>query len=176
MHQLPVMMILASAGMFVSASQVNAELIAIPAAAFIERCTFAPCAIDADDNVFDKGVLKTTNGSRFFAPVSFPKNGDRVCSFSLVYQDLNAADPLDATLFRKQFELGENADNNPITMATVQSASGASPAARKVTARDINSPVIKNNTSFYYVEVFAPEFNLNFLGVQIDVRPTCPAP
>jgi hypothetical protein len=169
------MMTLVSAGVLVSTSQVNAELISIPAAAFIERCVFAPCTVDADDNLFENGVLKTTNGSSFFAPVTFQKNGDRVCSFSLIYQDLNAADTMEATLYRKTFKIDKNADNDPIVMAAVTTAPGASPAARKATSLAITSPVVKIDTSFYHVEVFAPEFNLNFLGVQIDVRASCPA-
>jgi len=38
----------------------------------------------------------------------------------------------------------------------------------------ITSPTITKEHAFYYVEIEAPTINLNVLGVQLDVQPTCP--
>ena len=153
----------------------HAELIVLSAVDFVKRCIVECTVPNGDENVIDRGVLKPNDGGRFFASVSFPVNGQRVCSFALVYHDINANDPLTAKLIRKRFVLGADAFNNPIVMASVASAAGVTDAARRVTTTAINQPVIQKGNSFYYVEVFAKTINLDFLGVQIDVRPTCPS-
>jgi len=154
----------------------SAELINISAGDFQEWCTVECFGGASNSDVFDRGVLKPDDIGRFYASVPFPVNGQRVCSLSLIYQDSNANDPLVATLFRKRFSLGQNAYTEPVAMASVASAPGVSKNARRVTTRNIIQPTVQKANSFYYVEVFAETINLNFLGVQIDVRPTCPPP
>ena len=60
-----------------------------------------------------------------------------------------------------------------VAMATVTSAPGVVDTVRKATTTAITQNVIAKGSAFYYVLVDAPTINLAFLGVQIDVRPTC---
>ncbi len=62
--------------------------------------------------------------TKLYAAVDFPADGQRICSLSLVYQDINNNDAMTARLFRKAFKEGGNAFNNPILIATVTSAPG----------------------------------------------------
>ena len=71
-----------------------------------------PCESDpADDALVQQGVLKpqTSNG-RYFAAVVFPRDGETVCRFSMVYRDVNAADAITARLFRKNYGRGERSN------------------------------------------------------------------
>ena len=80
-----------------------------------------------------------------------------------------------ARLFRKKFALGGNVFNNPLAIATVNSANGVVQQVRKATTTAVNPRAISKGNSFYYVEIFFPTINLALIGVQIDYRPTCPA-
>jgi predicted secreted protein len=163
-----VLAILMLAGIFASTSVARADIISISGATFIQQC---PCGNSSNVN---KGVLVPTDVSTFYAPVDFPVNGRRICSVSLVYQDINENDNMTARLQRKAFAVGGNPFNNPTVIATVSSAPGVANTVRKTTTTTIASPTINENSGFYYVEVFMPTINLNLLGVQIDHRPTCP--
>lgn len=162
--------------LFVSAPRANAELLVYSATDFVQRC---PCVGDQiDPSIVDRGVLKQSLGVfvRYYTSVSFPTNGQRVCRFSLIYHDVNASENITARLLRKNFTVGQGGVfANPVVMATVQSAAGTPNVVRRATTTAIASPVIGKNSSFFYVEVEVPTINLNLLGVQIDVSPTCPA-
>jgi hypothetical protein len=120
-------------------------------------------------------VLKTIDTEvHFFRSIDFPINRQQVCRFTLLYHDVNAQDTLTARLVRKPFAVGGDPFSSPVIMAEVSSASEVSDTVRRATTTAITSPTITKGRAFYYVEVEAPTFNLNMLGVQIDVRPTCP--
>jgi hypothetical protein len=166
--------ILAFVGLLPSlAPPAKAEILQIAGAGFERRC---PCGADGaeDDAEEVRGVLMPKNvDMRYFAPVVFPVNGQRVCSFSLVYNDINAADTMVATLKRKVFNVGGSPFNLNTVMASVQSAAGTPDTVRRATDNTIFSPVINTANSFYFVQIDVPTVNLNILGVQIDVRPSC---
>jgi hypothetical protein len=149
----------------------KAEIISISATDFVVRC---PCVGNAQDATQDNGLVLPVDQTRFFASVPFPTNNQKVCSFSLVYQDINNNNAMTARLLRKVFVVGSNPTAAPVVMATVNTAIGVLSSVRKVTTTTIATPTIVKGNAFYYVEVFAPEINLNFLGVQIDHRATCP--
>ncbi|HEX9905415.1 MAG TPA: hypothetical protein VGA77_10665, partial [Propylenella sp.] len=94
--------------------------------------------------------------------------------FSLVYHDINNNDPLVAKLMKKKFKVGEDAFSAPVVMATVNSGPGVVDAARRASTTNIASRTIQKKNAFYYIEVFSETINLNIIGVQIDVRATCP--
>lgn len=152
-----------------------AEILQIAASGFVQHC---PCAVDAtDESVETNGVLEIVKqNSRFFASVPFPKDGEKVCTFSLVYRDVNANDAIRARLLKKPFAVGGPAFAAPVVMATASSAPGVPDTVRKATTRAIAAATVAKAGAFYYVLVDAPTINLAFLGVQIDVRPTCPPP
>ena len=152
----------------------KADILSISAMGFN---TFCPPCIGGNTNLAEeeRGVIVTqTNGTKYFAPVVIPRSGSRVCAFSLIYQDKNDADTIVAQLKRKIFVEGGNPFNNPRVLATVQSAPGVVETTRIARTTTIASPIITNANSFYYVEINAQTFNMNVVGVQIDVRPTCP--
>lgn len=159
------------AATFAFAPAAKADMISISGAAFIQQC---PCSASGNLPDVNKGVLVPTDQSNLYAAVDFPKNGQKICSLSVVYQDINANDAMTAKLFRKAFVVGGNPFNNPTVIASVSSAPGVVNTVRKATTTTINSPTINETTGFYYVEVSVPTINLNLLGVQIDYRPTCP--
>lgn len=154
----------------------RAELIVQSATDFVARC---PCTGDQIDNSeVRNGVLKTIDSDvRYYSSVSFPADGAEVCSFSLIYHDINANDTMIARLLRKTFVLNAgNTFSPPLLMAQVRTAPGTSNAVRRARTSDIGNAVVSKADSFYFVEIRSPTFNLNVLGVQIDVRPagTCP--
>jgi hypothetical protein len=160
---------------WIAAPPARAETIALSAMGFVTHC---PCPVGGSFAEEEQaGTLKTIQAnSRFFMPVSFP-NGVKVCSLSLVYRDVNANDPIRARLLRKTYATGSNPFSAPITMASVTSASGVVDAVRIATTKTINQAGIGNANSFYYVLVESATFNLDFLGVKIETRPTsqtCP--
>lgn len=159
------------ASLFGYAGSAQADVLQISALGFVQHCN--PCA---NPDVEQNGVLLPQNSFfHLFSPVIFPVDGQNVCSFSLVYQDANGAENMRASLKQKQFVVGQSALDTPaFVMATVQSAGSANVVGRKIT-KAITHPKINSLRSFYYVELEG-NVNENVLGVQIDVRPTCPAP
>jgi hypothetical protein len=151
---------------------VAAEIYQISGIGFTQHC---PCVGDPyDDSQENNGVLLPDNvNMRLFAPIEFP-NGQRVCRFSLIYNDINANDPITARLKRKAFTVGGNAFAAPQTMATAVSANTTNMnLTQRATTTAITNPVINDTSAFYYVELTVPTINLRVLGVQVDVRPTC---
>ena len=152
-----------------TATAARSELLVFSAVDFIKRC-FAGCA---DDSTLDNGVLKPTTASFYYKSISFPKDGQKVCKFSLVYHDINNTDPLVARLMKKKFKVGEDAFSAPVVMATVSSGPGVVDAARRASTTNVASRTIQKKNAFYYVEVDSQTIHLNIIGVQIDVRSTC---
>ena len=78
-----------------------AEVLGISATGFVLHC---PCAVDpSDESLETNGVLQITRqNSRFYSAVLFPKSGDKVCSFSLVYRDVNGKDAIRAVSSRRR--------------------------------------------------------------------------
>lgn len=151
------------------------ETLSISATGLVLRC---PCGFgDNSDSAEERnGVFEgqKPNG-RYFIPVVFPvTTGQKVCSFSMVYQDLNQADTMTARLFRKIYAVGSNPFNAPVLIAAVNSAAGVVNTVRVATTNVIRFPAITAVGSFYYIEVDVKTFNLNLLGFQIVYKPTCP--
>jgi hypothetical protein len=169
--RLTLAMLVLFAGSFAWMSVARADIISISGAGFIQQC---PCAASGNLPNVNKGVLVPTDQSKLYAAVDFPVNGQRICSVSLIYQDINNSDAMTARLLRKSFAVGGNPFNNPAVIAAVSTAAGVVNTVRKATTTSISSPVINENNAFYFVEVSAPTINLNFLGVQIDHRTNCP--
>jgi hypothetical protein len=92
----------------------------------------------------------------------------------MIYHDINAADSMTARLLRKLFVVGNPAFGAPAVMASVTSAAGTPNTVRKETDTTIAAALVNTTNGFYFIEVEAPTFNLNLLGFQIDVRPSCP--
>lgn len=157
---------------FVFEAPASAEIYQIAGASFTQRC---PCPGDQfDDADENNGVLIPNNSQmRFIAPVDLP-NGQRICSFSLVYNDINANDAIVARLKRRAFTVNGAPFATPAILAVVSSAAGTPNTVRKATDTTIVTPIVNEASAFYYVELTIPTVNLNILGVQIDVRPTCP--
>lgn len=150
---------------------VKAEVISIAAAGFVQHC---PCPPGGFSGAVDRGVLVTEGQATYFAAVDFPVNGRKICSFSMVYQDINGADTMTARLLRKTFAVGGNVFNNPVEIAKLNSAAGVVNTVRKETAVLLTPPSVNDNNASYYVEVAMPTINLNLIGVQIDHRTACP--
>lgn len=118
----------------------------------------------------ENGVLQNAKG-KFYAPVVFPNIGDRVCRFAMVFRDFDTDVNVTARLLRKPFVAGGNAFSPPVVMAALTSA-GAVDGVRRLVDTTISNPAL-SLTSFYSVEV-EMESTLQLVGLQIDVRPTCP--
>jgi len=168
----PIGLVAALLGTLLAVSQARADRLQISGAGLVRHC---PCDVDpADDALVEQGVLKpqTTNG-RYFAAVVFPRDGETVCRFSMVYRDVNGAQTITAQLLRKSFTVGGNAASQPIVMATVKSAAGTPNTVRVAADSTIKAAHINTNNSFYFIEADVPTVNLEILGFQIEVAPTC---
>jgi hypothetical protein len=119
-----------------------------------------------------KGLLTDTQG-RYFAPVVFPTSGENVCSFAVIFRDNDALN-ITAKLKKKPFTLGtDTAFDPPVTMAQV-SSSGGSMNTRRAATTAVTQRLIDTQRAFYYVELDVPEAaNIDVLGMQINVKPTC---
>ncbi len=154
------------------ATPARAEIVSLSATGFVRHC---PCVEDGtqESNTHDGVVEMTGQFSTFYAAVDFPKDGQKVCSVSLVYRDVNGNDAIRARLYKKSFTNGGPAFAAPTLMATATSAAGTPDTVRIAKTSVINQPSIAQANAFYYVLVDAPTINLAFLGVQIDVKGTC---
>jgi hypothetical protein len=164
--------IVAGLGTLLAVSQAGADTLQISGAGLVRHC---PCDFDpADDALVEQGVLKpqTSNGL-YFAPVVFPRDGETVCRFTMVYRDVNAADTITAQLLRKKFTNGGSAALAPVVMSTVRSAAGTANTVRVATDTTIAQSTINTNNSFYFIQVQVPTVNLEILGFQIEVGLTC---
>jgi len=147
-----------------------AETLSISATALVLRC---PCSTQ-DFAQEDNGVFvgETPNG-RYFVQVVFPvTTGQKVCSFTMIYEDTNATDTLIARLMRKGYKIGGDPFAAPTVIAKVESASGTPATVRQATTTAITSPTISATNAFYYIEADVATFNLNILGFLIGYKPT----
>ena len=162
----------AALGLLVLAPAAKAEPVSLSATGFVRHC---PCVEDGtqESNTHDGVVEVTGQSSTFYAAVDFPKDGQKVCSLSLVYRDVNGNDAIRARLYKKTFSNGGPAFAAPVLMATATSAAGTPDTVRIAKTSAINQPSIAQGSAFYYLLVDAPTINLAFLGVQIDVKGTC---
>ncbi|HVZ54852.1 MAG TPA: hypothetical protein VG986_22995 [Pseudolabrys sp.] len=152
----------------------RAETLSISATGLVLRC---PCTGDNTDSAEENhGVFigEKPNG-RYFIPVVFPvTTGQKICSFSMAYEDTNANDTITARLYRKTYTEGGNPLLAPTIIATVKSASGVSATARTAKSAKINMPTITTVRSFYYIEADVVTVNLNIIGFEIVYKPSCP--
>ena len=160
------------AGLLGFAAPAQAEIMSYSATGFVRHC---PCVEDGtQESDTQAGVVQMTGqNSTFYAAVDFPKDGQKVCSVSLVYNDINANDAIRARLFKRTFSNGSSPDAAPVLIATATSASGTPDTVRIAKTTSINQPTIAQANAFYYLQVDGPTINLGFLGVQIDVKSTC---
>lgn len=148
-----------------------ADTLQISATALVRRC---PCLVATDDAEVTAGVLQSKQANaRYFFPVVFPRDGQRVCSFSMLYRDVNANDTILARLKRKRVTEGGDAFSAPIIVATVKSAPGVVNSIRRATTTNITQGVINTLNSFYFLEVDVPTINLDVVGFQIQTEKEC---
>jgi len=155
------------------ATPASAEVLSISATGLVRHC---PCGASPNDGAEEsKGVFEgETPDGRYFVPVVFPvTSGQKVCSFTMVYEDTNAADTMTAFLYRKTWKAGGNPFANPTKMATVKSAAGTPATVRVASSTTITTPAIGPNF-FYYIEVDVKTANLNLLGFQVEYKAACP--
>jgi hypothetical protein len=151
----------------------HADTLQISGAGFVRHC---PCDFDlaADTALVNNGVLQPqATNTHYFASVVFPRDGERVCGFTLVYRDVNAKDAMTVRLLRKVAKTNGDAAVPPVEMATVKSAHGTPDTIRIASTRRIKSPEINTANSFYFVEAEVPTVNLEIIGVRIEVAPSC---
>lgn len=162
------------AAVFGFSATARAETLSISATGMVLRC---PCTGDNTDSAQENhGVFigEKPNG-RYFIPVVFPvTTGQKICSFSMAYEDTNANDTIVARLYRKTYTEGGNPLLAPAVIAVVKSAGGVSATARTATSTKINTPTITTVRSFYYIEADVVTVNLNIIGFQIVYKPSCP--
>ncbi len=154
------------------ASAASADIVSIAAPAFTMHC---PCATPPDVERFGQvinGLLTETKGI-LYAAVPFTTDGANVCSFTMIYRDNDADKNVVAVLKKKPFTLGGSAFDPPLNMAAVAST-GADNGVRKASTSLINQRTLTLTSAFYYVQVQFVADTLEFLGVQIVVKPTCP--
>jgi len=162
------------AAVFGFSATARAETLSISATGMVLRC---PCTGDNTDSAQENhGVfIGEKPDGRYFIPVVFPvTTGQKICSFSMAYEDTNANDAIVARLYRKTYTAGGNPLLAPTVIATVKSAGGVSSTARTATSTKINTPTITTVRSFYYIEADVVTVNLNILGFQIVYKPSCP--
>jgi hypothetical protein len=150
----------------------QAETLSISATALVLRC---PCTGGGEDIAEEnRGVFVAQKpDGRYFVPVVFPvTTGQKVCSFSMIYQDTNAADTVRSRLYGKSYAVGGNAVGGRHVIATVNSAAGVVTTVRVATTTAIASPTVNPNW-LYYIEADVPTVNLNLLGVKIGNMPNC---
>jgi hypothetical protein len=151
----------------------QADVLSMSAAGFVRQC---PCGTGTSPADLTQGVIVPTSQAKFYANVDFPKNGQKICGLTMVYEDINGNNAMSAKLFRKAFAPGGNPFNPPTVIASVASAGGVPATVRTVSNFAVNAAksTIDETTGFYFVEVATPTINLNLLGVQVDYRAVCP--
>jgi len=155
----------------INPSSARADTLQISGAGFVRHC---PCddISGADHASVDNGILKPeANNGHYYAAVVFPRDGESVCSFSLVYRDVNENDTMVVRLLRK-LTTGDPAAP-PKVIASVKTGGGVHDKMRVATTTNIKTPLIDNANSFYFIQADVPTFNLGIVGVRIVVAQTC---
>ncbi|PZQ11225.1 MAG: hypothetical protein DI565_18155 [Ancylobacter novellus] len=156
--------------MVAAAAPAMADVIQIPAPAFSRQC---PCEFESAPAIETKGSITPSSGaSSYFAAVPFVGAG-QVCSMSMIYRDVNEAEALTVSLFRKRILLGSAVDAGRDLMARAVSAGGTPDAVRKADAPTIKVSPINSSKAFYYVQADFRNVNMDLVGVQIDIRQSC---
>ena len=158
-------------------SSASAEILQIAGPAFNVHC---PCSTsgaagigqDTIGSVTDFGILESAQG-KYYAAVPFPRSGDRICRFSLIYQDNDGDHNVTAQLVRKKIALGSSAFTPATVIAQVRSG-GAEAFVRRRSTTNIAPRIVNTSEAFYFVELDFPEDLIEVVGVQIDVRTACP--
>lgn len=159
-----------AASAMVMAPVANAEIVSVPAAAFSPNTP-----VDFNDfGSDDEGVFKPANIVRLIAPVDFPRNGQKICKMTLVHSDENNNEDLIMQLLRKTAVTGALANATPPVIVAQVSSSGNSNTIRRASTTNISPRKINDTSGFYYLKTFFVNVNLNFIGVQLDVKSTCP--
>lgn len=165
-------LLIAVAPLVAAVAPATAEVVQIPAPALVRQC---PCDIDESPAVENNGTITPARGaSSYFAALPFTGKGE-VCSMTIVYRDVNENEALTVSLFRKKIEVGAKIDAKPVLIATVKSASGTPDTVRKTSAKKINNPSVDTGTAFYYLRAEFQNLNMDLVGVQVDIRKTCPS-
>ncbi len=149
----------------------NAAIVSIPGAAFHVAAPSSQTLNAFPDLV--NGKLQAAGMAVLVAPVDFPVNGQMICRMTLVYQDKNGTENLKVRLLRKSAVSGVNADSAAIVMGQVSSVGNAATTGKAATTV-IAPRKIDELNSFYFLDTGFINFNLNLIGVQLDVRTTCP--
>ena len=158
-----------SAFFAILASKAVADIIQIPAVAFAQRLS------SVDPGAAQAGTLTDAEG-KYYAAVPFPRQGERICRFSLVHRDNDAQLQVIARLFKKRIVVGDSPFNPDRNVRMAQVRSGAAAAVSGVTvvnATAIASSAITLNDAFYYVELEVTGNLVEVLGVQIEYKPAC---
>jgi hypothetical protein len=159
---------------FAPVAPASAEVLSISATALVKHCN--PCIGDAEDrSEEDRGVLHADGPGRYFAAVVFPVTaGQRVCSFSMVYRDVNGEESVKAMLVRKSYTVNGSPTGGRTVMATATSAGGTPDTVRVATDTSITGAALTSVRTFYYIEAVFSNVNQALLGFEIVYKPTCP--
>jgi hypothetical protein len=151
----------------------SAEILQIAGPAFTVHCPCTPLSGDSESigSVRDFGILESAQG-KYYAAVAFPRSGDSICRFSLIYQDNDGDHNVTAQLVRKRIALGSSAFAAANVIAQVRTV-GAEAFMRRASTTNIAPRTVNTAEAFYFVEIDFPEDLIEVVGVQIDVRPTC---
>ena len=158
--------------MVAAAAPAMAEVVQIPGPAFSRQC---PCNFESAPAVETKGSITPSSGaSSYFAALPYAGVG-KVCAMSMIYRDVNAAESLTVSLFRKKIQLGSAVDGGRDLVARAVSAGGVPDEVRKASAPTIKVAPVNTANAFYYVQADFQNVNMDLVGVQIDIRESCPS-
>lgn len=155
------------------AAPAKATVYQIPAPAFTQHCA---CTIGIGPDTVSNGVLTPDGPGNFFATLPFTGTGN-LCQLTMIYRDVNAEQSMNASVVRRNYLIGQPvAASGTTQLALVTSASGTPDTIRSATTTSIANPAINTSTGFYFVRVHFDNINMDLVGVQVDIRPTCPIP
>jgi hypothetical protein len=162
--------VILAASSLVMASMASAEIVSIPAAAFSPN---NPNSLN-EFGAVDEGVMKPSTMTILMAPVDFPKNGQKICKMTLVHADENGGEDMTIQLLRKTTAVGVESSASPPAVIGQVTSSGNATTIRKASTKSLSPRKIDDTSGFYFLQTTFVNTNLNFLGVQFDVRSTCP--
>ena len=163
-----VQILVIGASMLIATTAAKAEVISLSSMSFNVYGNH----LSTQDPAATNGALEPVVATNLYSGVLLP-GGQKICRFSLVYQDSNGLENVTATLFRKRILVGSNALAVAQQIASV-SSTGSLGTEQIAATSVIAAPIIDNASFFYFVKIFAKNFNTIPVGVQIVVKPTCP--
>lgn len=155
--------------LLIAASPSRAEVVQIPGPAFVRQC---PCNGAPVPAIETNGAITAIGPSVYHASLPFQGNG-QVCAMSMIYRDVNESEQLTVNLLRKRIQIGGDIDVAPQLVARARSAGGVTDTVRQAEAT-VNSPTVNSETGFYYLRAEFANVNMDLVGVQVDIRPSCP--